>query len=132
MPPDTGRTGSFGASVPGGVDAIKAALQRRGLGGNVPLAGQVSGEAPGGLPGTPAGSPQPIPQAPAPPTAPNIVPTAPRAPATPPTPRLAQGETEIILRAMSQRLSSISKQEESQSRTAGLTPPVPQVTGGFI
>lgn len=119
MPPDNNaRMGSFGAAIPGGVDPVREALQRRGMGENVPLVGQVSQGA--GTPGGPAGTPQPIPQAPNVPLPSTAVPLPPTGPQTSPQEGLPTGhpEAQIILRAMTQRLQSISKQEEGNVRPA--------------
>ena len=91
------RTGSFAAQDPGAQEAVQAAIARRQGGQQpVPQLSQTGQQAPTVTPPVPQGAPQGIPQG------------AQAAP-TPPS------EAEIIEKALSQRLSSISKVEEAQA-----------------
>lgn len=84
--------GQFGNAIPGGVDNVTAALKRRGL--EVPALSQTSGGAPSNV---------------AIPEASNIEGTVgPRAPSAP---KLPDGEKEIIVKALANRLKQLGVAE---------------------
>ena len=103
--------------VPGGLDAVKNALNRRRLGDPASSLSQVGGASPTpnniGLQGPPT-SPTP----PTGPPAPGGLPQAAGGLPTPETPQnqIMNREVEIILKAMSTRLGAISKNEQAQSQ----------------
>ena len=88
--------GSFAAGSPDVQEAVRAAISRRQA-GQQPVAqlGQTGQQPPTVTPPIPAGAPQ-------------AMPAGAQAPTTPPS------EAEIIEKALSQRLASISKVEEAQ------------------
>ena len=114
-------TGSFGGSI-GGSESIKAALARRGLG----QAGATSQVSPGAATFDPATQGQGIQgQAPQTPPMGGTVPSAPMpqgAPTTPQapapmtpmgTPTTGGGESDLIIKALAERLKSNSKIQEA-------------------
>lgn len=98
------QTGSFGMGQ--GVDPIQQAMQARQQGGEMPPQLEQTMGNPNVPPQVPAGAPNATPQM----SDPGV--SAPKPPTT---------EAELIIKAMSQRLGSISKVEQ-----AGIQPPSPQ------
>ena len=97
--------GSFGAGVPGGsTDPVQLAVQARQEGGQAPP--QLSQT----LTGSPVGSQ--IPPAPVTPISPQGQPQADK-------PQVQNAEVEIILKALTQRLNTISKLENPPQPTGG-------------
>ena len=114
-------TGSFGAAIaPGAGDPILEALQRRGAGQSPATAQSSISQTP-----TPGAIPQGAPSAiPAPTSAPQTGVSALGAGGMPPQ----TSESELIIRALTDRLKTFSKIEESQAIPP--KPPTPQ-SGGF-
>jgi len=127
MPPETTNNfGQFGTAIPGGVDNVKAALERRGLGGEGAALDQVSAGAAGAPPPSPVGN---TPES----TGNRINPSGQQ-----PEP---VSETTIILKALSERLKSDSKIKEFTSgvasnnattRSRPATTSVPRTPAGII
>lgn len=98
--------GAGQAIIPGGLDAITAALQRRRFGDSASPLSQVSGAAP--TPNNPNIQAPPITPTPTPSA--GTLPTPPAEPGlTPPTG--TPNEAELIIKALSNRLNAISKKE---------------------
>ena len=106
MPNGGNQFGQFGAAIPGGAGAVRAALQRRQQGGTPPQLGQVTGGQPGAeRPPVTGGTPSPA------------GPARPQAggPAT-------ESEARIIINALKERLRSDSKIRESMVERATQPP----------
>lgn len=105
--------GSFGALSPDEMAAVKSALERRGMGDAVPALNQQSA-----ISATPAPVPAQAPEgdamqgvAPAPLAQQSLEEIAPeQVPGTP----VGSAEAELIIKALSQRLSSLSSIEKAQ------------------
>ena len=111
--------GSFGAAIaPGAGNPIMEALQRRGFSGSPTTAQSSISQTPTPAPVTPVTPPS------APQTAPMGAEMAPIA-GLPPQVK----ESELIIRALTDRLKTFSKIEESQSIPPKLSEP--QITGGI-
>ena len=112
--------GSFGAALPGGTPAVEAALQRRRFGDRGSLLSQVSGGAPTATAATGATAQVPRTGS-AMPRGAQQVPRTPRPPSPPPA------ESEIIVKALSQRLAALSKMEAPPREFGAPRPQSPQL-----
>jgi len=101
--------GSFGTGIPGGVDAIRQALQRRGMGETTPALNQMSGGAPTAIPPTQPMGGSAVPQE---------IQTQP--PAGPSSPGVTSTEAEIIVKGLINRLGAISKAEAPPKAASSL------------
>lgn len=109
-------TGSFGVGL-GGVQALKQAMQRRGIDASV--LDQVSPAAPGEQSPVPTPVPQTNPQVG---SVPQAVPTAPTGPGGQPPPQSRTGEMDIALKALAGTVKTENKIAESQLKLAAPTP----------